>query len=102
MPETMIPEAVVLVTEPLADDAVGRWQRLIDDAAEMRPDRLVVDLGGADHIDEVAVVMLLQEYRRLTIAGGRLILRSPNARVRDMLSHGRVDRVLDIEESPLR
>jgi anti-anti-sigma factor len=102
MQETMIPEAVVLVTEPLADDAVRRWQQLIDEAAEMRPGRMVVDLRGADYIDEVAVVMLLRELRRMTIAGGRLILRNPNARVRDMLSHGRLDRVLDIEESPIR
>jgi anti-anti-sigma factor len=97
MPETMIPEAVVLVNEPLADDAVRRWRQLIDEAAEMRPGRMVVDLGGADYIDEAAVVMLLREYRRMTIAGGRLILRSPNVRVREMLSHGRVDRILEIE-----
>ena len=92
-----IPEAVVLVNEPLEDEAVERWERLIDDAADIRPGQLVVDLRGAERIDETAVVMLLRTHRRMMVSESRLVLRDPNAGVRDMLRHGRVDTVLDIE-----
>ncbi|WP_328474455.1 STAS domain-containing protein [Actinoplanes sp. NBC_00393] len=98
MRSAIIPEAVVVVTEPLADHTVHRWQQLVDDATELRPGRLIVDLQATDHIDEAAVAMLLRAHRRMTIMDGSLILRGPNERVRDMLSHGRVARLLDIEE----
>lgn len=98
MRATMMDEAVVLVTESLVDDAVRRWAQLVGDAADMRPVSLVVDLRGAECIDEDAVVMLLQAHRRMTIEGGQLLLRGPNVQVREMLGHGRVDRVLDIEQ----
>ena len=98
MRSTTVPEAVVLVSEPLEDEAVGRWERLIGDAADIRPRQLVVDLQAVDRIDESAVVMLLRTHRRIMLTDGRLVVRGAQGRVRDMLRHGRVDSVLDVEE----
>ncbi len=98
MPEHMIPETTVVVTEPLEGNAVERWGRLIRDAVALRPERLVVDLQGSPSIDASAIVLLLQVHREMVRADGGLRLRGAAARVRRMLSLARVDQVLDVED----
>ncbi|MEV6349894.1 STAS domain-containing protein [Actinoplanes sp. NPDC051851] len=88
--------SVVQVTEPLEDDAVPRWEQLIFEVASRRPRELVLDLAGADRIDENALVLLLRVNHRMTVGNGRLVLRGLNTQMRRTLSYGRADRVFDI------
>ncbi len=90
-------ETTVVVTESLEGSAVLRWRDLITEAAELRPERLVIDLRQAPSIDGAAVVVLLQTHRKMLRADGRLVLRAPVERVRRMLALARIDRVLDVE-----
>jgi anti-anti-sigma factor len=92
-------ELTIVVPEALEARAVDRWGRLIRDTAARRPHRLVLDLRGVARIDETALVMLLQVHRGVIRTDGRLILRGPTPAVRRMLALGRIDRVLEIEDS---
>lgn len=98
MPE--IPEIVVVVTGPFGAAAVDRWGRLIAEAVEARPARLVVDLQQAPAIDAAAIAVLLQAHRAMIHAGGRLRLRAPVQRVREILSLARLAQVFEIEDAP--
>ena len=98
MRQHVIPETVVVVTEALDRAAVERWRHLIEDAGALAPERLVVDLQRVPWIDAAAIVLLLQVHRTMVCADGRLILRSPAPRVRQMLRLARVDQVLEVEE----
>jgi anti-anti-sigma factor len=98
MLEQTVPETVVAVQEPLDGPAVERWRRLIDEAAALRPQRLIVDLRASARIDAAAIVMLLQVHRQMVIRDAQLILRAPGDHVRHMLSLARVDQVLQVED----
>ena len=91
------PEIVVVVTEGLDGPAVPRWSRLLGEAAEVAPRRLVVDLSGCPTLDAGAVVLLLRMHRLMMRADGKLLLRRPTDRVRRILALARVDHVLEIE-----
>ena len=97
MPDGVIPEAVVVVTEALEGESVSRWERLIDDAVEMRPHRLIVDMRNSPLVDAAAIAALLRAHRAMMHAGGRLILRCPVARVRRILNIARLDQVFDVD-----
>jgi anti-anti-sigma factor len=89
------------VTEPFEGAAVGRWSRLITGAADLRPRRLVVDLGACPLVDAEAIGVLLRAHRAMIHTGGRLTLRRPTTRVRRMLTLARLDQVFEIEEAAL-
>lgn len=91
------PEIVVVVTEGLDGAAVPRWSRLLTEAADMHPRRLVVDLSACPTLDAGAVVLLLRTHRQMMRADGRLQLRRPTDRVRRILALARVGHVLEIE-----
>jgi anti-anti-sigma factor len=93
-----IPETVVVVTEALEGAAVERWRRLLADVIALAPGRLVIDLRQAPRIDAAAIVLLLQIHRTMLRADGRLVLRAPPDTVRRMLSLGRVDHVLELDD----
>ena len=98
MPENSVAETTVVVTEALegpGDRAVEPHDR---GCRRAEPRLLVIDLAGSPRIDASAIVMLLQTHRSMVCADGRLLVRRPAPRVRRMLSLGRVDRLLDIEE----
>jgi anti-anti-sigma factor len=92
-----IPEAVVIVTETLAGDAVETWARLIGDAVALRPHLLIIDLRGCPLLDAAAITVLLGAHRTILAAGGRLILRAPNGRVRRTLRLARLEQVFEVE-----
>jgi len=92
-------ETLFVVTEALEGQAVARWGRLLDGAAERRPERLVLDLRHSPRIDAAAIELLLRMHRRVLGFGGRLVLRSPGARVRRTLMLARVEHVLDVEDA---
>lgn len=98
MPET-IPEAVVVVTEPFEGVTVDRWGRLITQAVELAPRRLIVDLRASPVVDAAAIAVLLRAHRALVHAGGRLTLRGPASRVRRILRLARLDQVFDVEDA---
>jgi anti-anti-sigma factor len=93
-----IPETVVVVTEPFEGVAVERWSRLIADAADLHPRRLIVDLSDCPLVDAAAVMVLLRTHRAVMRENGRLTLRAPGDRVRRIFTLARVDQVFDIEE----
>lgn len=99
MRSPMMPEIVVVVTGAFDGAAVARWGRLITEAVDARPGRLIVDLTDSPTIDAAAIVQLLQVHRQMVTADGQLVLRGPVARVRRMLSLARIDHVLEIEAS---
>ena len=100
MLEGAVPEAVVVITGPFEGVAVEQWERLIADALELKPQRLVVDLAHAPVVDAAAIVVLLEAHRAMIHSGGRLTLRRPVGRVRRILGLARVERVFDIEKRP--
>ena len=63
-----------------------------------RPGRLVVDLSQTPTVDADGIDLLLDLHRRSVAAGGELVLRAPNSRVRRLLELARVSGVLTIEE----
>lgn len=87
-----------MVDEPLEGPAVGRWCLVLEGAVARRPHCLVLDLSGTPAVDEAGLVLLLQTHRAMDRSNGRLILRRPRSSVRRMLSVGRIDHVLDIED----
>jgi anti-anti-sigma factor len=93
-------ELVVVVTDALDGGAVEPWSRVLADAAGRRPERLVVDLAACPRMDAAAIVMLLRVHRQMLRADGALVLRTPPARVRRMLTLARVEQVLEVEEDP--
>ncbi|GGL09317.1 hypothetical protein GCM10012284_49950 [Mangrovihabitans endophyticus] len=95
-----MPEIVVVVTGPLAADAVDRWGRTLADAALTGPRRLIADLTDCPMVDAAAIVMLLRTHRQMVRAGGTLTLRGPSQRVRRTLRLARVDQVLAVEDPP--
>lgn len=94
-----MPETLFVVTEALVGPAVARWGRLLDEAAERRPQRLVLDLRHSPRIDAAAIELLLRMHRRILGSGGRFVLRAPGARVRRTLTLARVEQVLDVEDA---
>jgi anti-anti-sigma factor len=93
-------EVVVVVTDPLDGAAVDHWSRVLAGAADQRPCRLVVDLAACPRMDAAAIVALLRVHKQMMRAGGALLLRTPPARVRRMLTLARVEQVLEVEEDP--
>jgi len=98
MPTPAIPETVVVVTEPFEGVAVDRWARLIAEAVQLRPDRLVVDLARSSFVDAAALAVLLQTHRAMVHSGGTLALRAPTPRVRRTLHLARLGDVFQVED----
>jgi anti-anti-sigma factor len=91
------PTVEVVITEELDAAAVPRFGALLHEAADLHPQRLVVDLAQCPFIDAAGIGMLLDVHRRVWTDGGRLTLRSPVARVARTLQLARVDRVLHVQ-----
>jgi anti-anti-sigma factor len=100
MTDQRIPEAAVIVTEAFDGVAVPRWQRMIDQAVELCPDRLTVDLRRCPLVDAAAIEVLLRAHRRMIGQGGRLVLCAPPPRVRRVLRLARLEQVFEIVERP--
>jgi anti-anti-sigma factor len=99
MPGPEIAETVVVVTEPFEGLAVDRWANLINDAVQLRPGRLVIDLQRSALVDAAAIAVLLQAHRSIAQTGGSLALRAPNDRVQRILRLARLAQVFEIEDA---
>ncbi|GAA4249874.1 STAS domain-containing protein [Dactylosporangium darangshiense] len=87
----------IVITEELDATSVPRFTLLLNEAADLRPAVLVVDLAQCPFVDAAAIGMLLDVHRRLFAAGGRLTLRSPGPRITRTLQLARVENVLHVE-----
>ncbi|MEU4244661.1 STAS domain-containing protein [Actinoplanes sp. NPDC026619] len=85
-----------MVTEPFEGIAVERWKRLITDAVELHPHRLIIDLRHSALVDAAAIDILLRAHRNMISSGGRLVLCAPSARVRRILHLARLEQVFDV------
>jgi anti-anti-sigma factor len=91
------PTIEVVITQELDAAAVPRVAALLNEAVDLHPGNLVVDLAECPFVDAAAIGMLLDVHRRLFSAGGRLTLRSPGPRVTRTLRLARVDNVLHVQ-----
>ena len=90
----------VVVTEELDVQAAPSLRALLDNALALRPEQLVVDLTDCPFVDAATVSVFLDVHRQAWRAGGRLVLRSPSARLRRILHLARVDHVLYMTPAP--
>jgi len=91
------PTVEIIITEELDAASVPRIAGLLQEAVELHPANLLVDLAQCPFVDATAISMLLDIHRQIWSAGGRLTLRDPSARVRRTLQLARVDHVLHMQ-----
>jgi anti-anti-sigma factor len=60
-------------------------------------ERVIVDLSDVDFLDSSGLSVFVRAHRRLREAGGALVLRSPNPRVRRVVEITGLGQVLTIE-----
>jgi len=90
-------DSLVVVTEPLAGPMLSGWLTMLGRVLDTGPARLIIDLSRTPSIDADGITALLRIHRRLVSAGGVLIVRSPNARIRRLFQLARVNGVLTLE-----
>ena len=97
-PQPVGPRVVVIeVQGDLDHDRVPRVRALLEDAVGVRPQQLVVDLGGCSFLDASGLTVLLDVHRRLARVGAVLTLRRCSPRVLRLLSLTGLQRVFDVE-----
>jgi anti-anti-sigma factor len=90
-------EATIVITEPLTRPVLGKWAAVLDRVAGLHPERIFLDLSQVETVDADGIVLLLHLHQRLIAADGRLIIRSPTARVRRLFQLARVAAVLAVD-----
>ena len=90
------PPVEVVITEPLDARTAGRLRRLLAEALDLGPERVVVDLRDCPFVDAAAVNVLLDTHREAWRTGGRLTLRGPSPRLRRLFELAHVNDVFDI------
>lgn len=95
-----MPLVEILVREPLDAKAAPRIRLLLQEAVELRPAHLVVDLAFCDALDAAGIDVLVEVHRRIWAAGGRLTLRGLSPRLHRMIKLARADRVLHTAAKP--
>ncbi len=73
------PRVEVVVGQELEGVGLERLRLLLDDALDLRPAVLVVDVAGSRRLDVAALRVLLQAHTRALHGGGLLSLRSVSA-----------------------
>jgi anti-anti-sigma factor len=97
----LTPLVEVVITEPLDSGAAGRLLRLLAEALDLGPERVVVDLSECPFVDAAAVNVLLDAHREAWRSGGRLTLRGLSPRLRRLFELAHVSDVFDItDEGP--
>lgn len=91
-----VPTIEVIVTEEVNLWSVSTLLARLDEALQLRPARLVVDLSACPYVDAAGIGMLLKVHRRALGGGTQLVLRSPSARLRRNLALARVNHVLHV------
>jgi anti-anti-sigma factor len=90
-----MPLLEIRVTTPLSAATAGDLDGLLDDAVQLRPAHLVIDLTDCEYLDATGIGLLLDVHRRIWHDGGRLSLQGMSPRLHRILTIARVDRVLN-------
>lgn len=81
------------------DDSPQFHARLVQ-IVEKSPPRLIIDLAKVTHIDSAGVGTLVEVFRRVKNAGGRMYLSGLTPRVRGVFEITKLDRFFPIVETP--
>jgi anti-anti-sigma factor len=96
LPTGRIPTVEVIVTEQVDMWTAGLLHTRLDEALQLRPSELIVDLAACPYLDAAGIGMLLQVHQQARRHGAQLVLRAPSPRLRRNLALARVDRVLRV------
>jgi anti-anti-sigma factor len=91
-----VPVVEVIITEELDSRAAPRLEARLDEALDLHPERVIVDLAGCPALDAAAIGVLLEAHRKTRRFGCQLTLRGPSPRLRRNLRLARVDGVMDV------
>lgn len=58
--------------------------------------KIVLDMTNLNGIDSYAIGILISLYKRILLAGGELVILSPNSNVRRLLEITNIDKILKI------
>jgi anti-anti-sigma factor len=75
---------------------------LVDDVVGHRPARVVLDMANVSFFGAAGVHALLHAHERVTAVGGSLLLRTPSACTRQVLTLTGTDRVLPFDAVAVR
>jgi stage II sporulation protein AA (anti-sigma F factor antagonist) len=78
--------------------AVGIRSEIDAMIAELRPERLALDLSGIDFMDSSGIGLIMGRYARMKAVGGELVVERPNARIRKIFEMAGLERIVRIEE----
>src|SRR5688572_21208866 len=96
-----VPLVEVVVPGSLTAASIHRIGSMLDEAATLRPQHLVVDLTACELLDAAGVALLVRVHRQIRESGGQLALRNLPPRADRLLRLARVDRVLHITHDPV-
>jgi anti-anti-sigma factor len=97
-PDRVGPQVVLVEVQGDLDAArVPRVRALLEDAAGLRPQQLVVDLSGCGFLDASGLSALLEVHRRLARVGAVMTLRGCSPRILRLLSLTGLQRVFDLD-----
>lgn len=67
--------------------------------AEARPKVFCLDLAGVAFMDSSGLGLVLGRYRRVSLLGGKMMLRDPSERTEKLLKLAGVDKMMRIERT---
>lgn len=91
-----IPVVEFRVAEPFTGAGLPSIRGAVAEVLALEPTVLTLDLSDCPSVDAAGIAYLLDLHRRLRREGGRLELRDPTPRVRRVLLHVRLDRILPV------
>lgn len=97
--EVHSPRVGVVVITPKSDVDLSRSPELrnaLREAADRRPDRLIVDLDQVGYMDSSGLATLVEAMRTSKSSGAPLILASMNKKVRAIFEIARLDQFFTI------
>lgn len=81
----------------LTSTTLPRLQALLDEALDLRPERLVLDLSPCDTLDAPGLALLVDTHRAAMRRGTRFVLRGCCGRIRKLFAVAGVQGVLQLE-----
>lgn len=93
---TVVPLVELYVSGRLDMACLSEFRAVLDEAIQLRPNLLVIDLADCCGIDAAAIDLLLDVHRDLLRADSSLTLRAPTPQLRRTLAIARVVHVLRV------
>ena len=92
-----VPLVEVVVADRFDGATALHLRDRLEDALRVRPERLVVDLGGCTAFDASGLRVLLEVHCEAIRGGSRLVLRRAGERVQRVIALSGLDGVFDLE-----